>query len=101
MHVAVHAYLNRIVGNTGLFTTARDLLLWEQNFADARVGDKALVAAMQTPVIPTGWWDGSSYGYGLELAEYRGLRTVGHGGGDPGYAAYAVRYPAMLYGMAL
>jgi CubicO group peptidase (beta-lactamase class C family) len=101
MHVAVHPYLNRIVGNTGLFTTARDLLLWEQNFADARVGDKALVAAMQTPVIPTGWWDGSSYGYGLEIAEYRGLRTVGHGGGDPGYAAYVVRYPEQRFAVAL
>ncbi|HXN23464.1 MAG TPA: serine hydrolase domain-containing protein, partial [Candidatus Dormibacteraeota bacterium] len=71
----------RIVGNAGLQTTVGDLLLWEQNFAEVRVGDRALVTAMQTPAIPTGWSDGSSYGYGLEIAKYRGLRTVGHGGG--------------------
>jgi len=52
MNVALHPYSNRIVGNTGLFTTVRDLLLWEQNFADVRVGDTALVAAMQTPAVP-------------------------------------------------
>jgi len=101
MHVALHPYLNHIVGNTGLFTTARDLLLWEQNFADVRVGDKALVAAMQTPAIPTGWSDKSFYGFGLEIAEYRGLRTIGHGGGDGGYAAYVARYPDQGFAVAL
>jgi CubicO group peptidase (beta-lactamase class C family) len=93
LHVALHPYLNRIVGNTGLFTTVRDLLLWEQNFTDVRVGNAALIAEMQTPVISTGWSDTSFYGLGLEIARYRGLRTVGHGGGDPGYSAFVVRYP--------
>jgi CubicO group peptidase (beta-lactamase class C family) len=92
-HLAIRADPGGVVGNAGLFTTARDLLLWEQNFADVRVGDKALVAEMQTPAIPTGWSDKSSYGFGLEIGEYRGLRTIGHGGGDPGYGAYVVRYP--------
>ena len=41
-----------IVGNAGLQTTVGDLLLWEQNFAEVRVGDRALVTAMQTPAIP-------------------------------------------------
>ena len=43
--------------------------------------------------MPTGWSDGSFYGLGLEIARYRGLRTIGHGGGDPGYRAQVVRYP--------
>jgi CubicO group peptidase (beta-lactamase class C family) len=82
-----------IVGNAGLFTTARDLMIWEQNFADARVGTPALLAEMQKPAVATDWGDGSFYGFGLSIGEYRGLRTVGHGGGDPGIAAYVVRYP--------
>jgi hypothetical protein len=93
--------LGRIVGNTGLFTTARDLLLWEQNFADARVGGPELITAMQTPAIPTGFPDGSSYGLGLEIGQYRGLRTIGHGGSDPGYGAYAVRYPDQGFAVAV
>ncbi len=93
---APHADLGRLVGTTGLFTTVPDLLVWEQNFANPRVGDAALVRAMQTPAIeapglsPTGGT--TSYGFGLEIGDDHGLRTIGHGGGDPGYAAYVARY---------
>ncbi len=93
LHAAVHADLGHLVGTTGLFTTAGDLLRWEQNFADVRVGDPALVAVMQTPTIPAGWPDGSWYGFGLEIGRYRGLRTVGHGGGDPGSRGRAAVQP--------
>ncbi len=82
-----------IVGNAGLFTTASDLMKWEQNFADAKVGTPALLAEMQQPVVATEWGDGSFYGFGLLIGEHRGLRTVGHGGGDPGISTYVLRYP--------
>jgi CubicO group peptidase (beta-lactamase class C family) len=100
-HRALRADPNGIVGNAGLFTTARDLLLWEQNFADVRVGDPALVAEMQKPAVPTGWSDTSYYGFGLEVGRYRGLRTIGHGGGDQGYGAYVVRYPDQGFAVAV
>jgi len=92
---------NGIVGNAGLETTVGDLLLWEQNFADARVGDHALLDAIQTPVISTGWSETSSYGFGVEIAKYRGLTTIGHGGGDRGIASYLVRYPEENFAVAL
>lgn len=101
LHIALHDDLGRIVGNTGLFTTAPDLLLWEQNFVAARVGGAALLDAMQTPAIPTGWSDGSYYGYGLEIGQHRGLRAVGHGGSDPGYDAYVTRYPNQGFAVAV
>ena len=101
LHIVTHGDAGGIAGNAGLFTTARDLLLWEQNFAGARVGAPALLTAMQTPAIPTGWSDGSYYGFGLEIGRYRGLRTAGHGGGDGGYAAYVVRYPDQAFAIAL
>jgi CubicO group peptidase (beta-lactamase class C family) len=87
-----HTDLGRLVGTTGILTTVRDLLIWQQNLAEVRVGDPALVAAMQRPTPLT---DGGSspYGFGLEIGEDHGAPTVGHGGGDPGYGAYIVRYP--------
>jgi hypothetical protein len=36
----------------------------------------------------------SPWGLGLEVGVDGGLKTVGHGGGDRGIAAYLVRYPA-------
>ena len=79
-------------GATSLFTTAEDLLRWEQNFADARVGGPALLARMQEPGKLL---NGESIGYalGLTIGTRRGVREVGHGGADAGYRADVVRYP--------
>lgn len=90
--LALHADLGRIVGTTAVFTTARDLLRWQRNFEDVRVGDPALVAAMQEPAVLTNG-ERTPYGFGLWIGNDRGLRTINHGGGDPGYAAHVIRYP--------
>ncbi len=90
-----------IIGNAGLQTTVGDLLLWEQNFANPRVGDRALLDAMQTPGMPTSWGEGSAYGFGVEIAKHRGLRTIGHAGGDRGISSYVVRYPDQDFAVAL
>ena len=99
--VAINTENNVVVGNDGLFTTAGDLLRWERNFTDARVGDAALLREMQTPVIATGWSDRSQYGFGLEIARHQGLLTVAHGGGDDGVRSYVVRYPERALAIAL
>src|SRR5262249_52970043 len=80
------------IGNSGLLSTARDLLLWLQNFSDARVGDARLLSQMQTPTTIDGGYK-SPYGLGLEVGEDHGLKTIGHGGGGGGWGAYVVRYP--------
>jgi len=100
LHVAPHADLGRIIGTTGLLTTTGDLLRWEQNFADVRVGSAALLEAMQKPTGLTNG-KGSPYGFGLEIGDDHGLRTVGHGGGDPGFAAYVIRYPDRALAVAV
>ncbi len=81
-----------VVGPSNLFTTADDLVLWERNFEDARVGGKSLLAQMQTPGKLD---DGSAldYGDGLFVEDYRGLRTIGHDGADAGFRSYALRFP--------
>jgi CubicO group peptidase (beta-lactamase class C family) len=79
-------------GATSLFTTAADLLKWEQNFADAKVGGRTLVDKAQQP---TTFNSGRphNYGYGLSIETYRGMRAVGHGGADAGYRADVIRFP--------
>ena len=41
-------------GNGGMMSSVGDLLLWANNFADARVGTPALLASMQTATVLTG-----------------------------------------------
>ena len=79
-------------GSTSLFTTVGDLLKWEENFAHARVGGRALVASMQTSgTLTSGLATG--YGSGLWIGTHRGLRTVGHGGVQAGYRADVIAFP--------
>ncbi|WP_164020780.1 serine hydrolase domain-containing protein [Pyxidicoccus trucidator] len=79
-------------GSTSLLTTVGDLLKWEQNLLDGRVGGKKLVAWLQTSGKLN---DGTAttYGGGLHLADYRGLRMVSHDGMDAGYRTDALLFP--------
>lgn len=79
-------------GATSLFTTADDLLRWEQNFSTATVGSPALLARMQQEATLN---DGTKTGYALGIAvgTHRGVREIGHGGADAGYRADVERYP--------
>ena len=66
-------------------SAATDLLRWERNVDDVRVGDVEALRAMQMPAALSSG-DPTRFGLGLEIAEHRGLKTVGHVGGDRGVA---------------
>ncbi len=81
-----------VVGATSLFTTAHDMAAWDRNFITGRVGGRAALARMHERfVLNSG--DTIPYMHGLALGEYRGLRTVGHGGADAGYRSQFLRFP--------
>ncbi len=81
-----------IYGNGGLLTTVGDLLRWNENFVDLKVGDAAFIQEMQTPGRLS---DGQEfdYGLGLTIGQYRGLRELRHSGTTASYRAYLARYP--------
>src|SRR5262245_46543709 len=79
-------------GNAGMMSSVRDLLLWANNFADARVGTPALLARMQTATVLTGGQTTQS-GMGFGIGKYRGARTLRASGGDFGVATELVLYP--------
>jgi CubicO group peptidase (beta-lactamase class C family) len=79
-------------GATSLFTTVEDMAKWDQNFVDRKVGGEAVIEQMLTPgVLNNG--KKLNYAFGLSLGEYKGLKTVGHGGADAGYRSDFVRFP--------
>lgn len=81
-----------MVGDGGVFTTVEDLLLWDRNFYEPRVGGEELLRAMHTRgILTTG--DTLDYALGLRHAMYRGLPTVRHGGAFVGYRADMIRFP--------
>lgn len=83
--------LSTTVGPWGLETTVGDLLKWEQNFVDARVGGRAVLDEMQTPGRLNDRRS-TGYGFGLFIGIEGQMRRVRHGGGDFGYKAELVQY---------
>src|SRR5688572_21983009 len=88
------------VGNSGLWTTPRDLLRWASNLANPQVGSTSLLAEMQRPSAVTSA-EGTAWGLGFEIAEHRGATFVGHGGGDRGIDNYFAYYPEQQLAIAV
>lgn len=89
-----------VVGATSLFTTAHDMAAWDRNFYTGMVGgETALERLHDTYVLSSG--DTLSYAHGLSLGEYRGLKTVGHGGADAGYRSHFLRFPDQEFSVSV
>ena len=89
-----------IYGNGGLLTTVGDLLKWNQNFADAKLGGLPFIQAQQEQGRLT---NGQTFPYaaGLFVGTWRGMREVSHSGGTAGYRAWLARYPDQGVSVAL
>ena len=95
-----------VVGSTGLFTTVEDLARWDQNFYDRRVGGRSALEQMLTPGKlnsgePVRYGRDLSYGLGLVIGRYRGLKTVSHSGADRGYRAEFLQFPEQHFSVII
>lgn len=95
---AVLSYAN--VGATSLFTTVEDMALWDRNFYTAAVGGKEVLDMMHTQGTLN---DGRQikYAFGLNIGEYRGIKTVEHGGSDAGYRTTITRFPDQKFSIII
>ena len=91
---------NERAGAGGVFTSVRDLLRWDENFYDARVGGPELVKQLQVP----GTLNADkplSYAWGLQVGTYRGLPLIEHSGSLGGYRAHLLRFPQQHVSVAI
>jgi CubicO group peptidase (beta-lactamase class C family) len=79
-------------GSTSLLTTVQDLLYWDQEFYDGRVVGKTVIDQVhQQGVLNNG--ETIDYAFGISINQYRGLKTVSHGGSDAGFRSVLLRFP--------
>ena len=79
-------------GAGGVYSTVKDLFLWDQNFRENRIGGPKFTATM----LARGKLNNGKpikYACGLEFGEYKGLQTVGFMGYTEAFATYMVRFP--------
>ena len=91
-----------MVGDGGVFTTVEDLLPWERNFSNNRLGKGTmeLIDLIQTPGTLDGG-EATSYAFGLGVGEFRGVPEIAHGGAFVGFRAGFNRYPDQRLGVAV
>jgi CubicO group peptidase (beta-lactamase class C family) len=79
-------------GDGAVHTTVGDMLKWDENFYSGQVGGKPFLDEIQQPgQLHSG--KTLDYAKGLFIGNYRGLRTVRHGGAWGGYRADLLRFP--------
>ncbi len=83
-------------GDGNVYTTVRDLYLWDQAFYTGTALGKDLMDMLQT----TGTLNSGKkidYAWGLVVTEYKGLKVVEHGGAWVGFRAAMVRFPEQRF----
>lgn len=85
-----------MVGGGGLMSSVDDLLLWDRNFYENKLGKGTLLKEMQTPgVLNSG--KPIEYALGLFISKYRRLPIVEHGGANFGYRTELLRFPQQKF----
>lgn len=87
-------------GEGGMVSTLEDMALWLANLDAPKVGTPEMIARMSAPGAVI---DGipSPYGLGLVTCRYRGLASIGHGGGVAGGRSESVRFPEAGIGVVI
>ncbi len=79
------------LGDGGIYTSLDDLYKWDQALDTARLVKRETLAQAWTPATLT---NGKriEYGFGWELKEYRGLKTMRHAGSTIGFSTFIGRF---------
>jgi len=79
-------------GDGAVVTTIEDLVRWDENFYDGKVGGPKLIEAMhEVGVLNNG--KKLEYASAIYVTTYRGLPAITHGGSWAGYRAQLMRFP--------
>ena len=88
------------LGSSSLYSTVEDLAKWILNFDDTRIGEQIVIEQMhQRGVLNNG--EQIDYAFGLNIGEYRGLKTVGHSGSWRGFRSHLMRFPDQKFGVVI
>jgi CubicO group peptidase (beta-lactamase class C family) len=81
-----------MIGDGGIFTTINDIKKWDDAFYNSTVLSSTFWKEMTQQGVLN---DGTTIAYaaGLNIGEYKGLKTIRHGGAFVGFRAELLRFP--------
>jgi CubicO group peptidase (beta-lactamase class C family) len=86
-------------GDGNVYTTVRDLYLWDQAFYTGALGKDLMDMLQTTGVLNSG--KAIDYAWGLVVTDYKGLKVVEHGGAWVGFRAAIVRFPGQKFSVII
>jgi CubicO group peptidase (beta-lactamase class C family) len=86
-------------GDGNVYTTVRDLCLWDQAFYTNALGQDLMDMLHTTGVLNSG--KNIDYAWGLVITEYKGLKVVRHSGSWAGFRAALVRFPEQRFSVVV
>jgi CubicO group peptidase (beta-lactamase class C family) len=87
---AENSYLNGVVGDKGIYSTVRDLLLWDQALYEGKLVSLFTLNEAFKPAHPD-LRANDNYGFGWRLNENNGNNIVFHSGWWKGFRTYFIR----------
>jgi len=89
-----------MIGDGGIFTTINDIKKWDDAYYSSKVLSKEFWNMMtKQGVLNSG--EEIEYASGLMIDEYKGLKTISHGGAFVGFRADMVRFPEQKLSIAI
>lgn len=89
-----------MIGDGGIFTTINDIKKWDDAYYESRVLSREFWSMMtQQGVLNNG--EVIDYASGLMISQYKGLKTVRHGGAFVGFRAELLRFPEQKITIAI
>jgi CubicO group peptidase (beta-lactamase class C family) len=81
-----------VLGDGGIYSSVDDLFLWDQSlYTNKLVSAETLQDAWTPSILASG--KSITYGFGWELGDYHGTKTVRHGGSTIGFRTHILRIP--------
>ena len=89
-----------MIGDGGIFTTINDIKKWDDSYYNSDVLSKRFWDMMtQQGILNSG--EVIDYASGLDIGEYKGLKTIRHGGAFVGFRAELLRFPEQRLSIAI
>jgi CubicO group peptidase (beta-lactamase class C family) len=89
-----------MIGDGGVFTTINDIKKWDDSYYNSNVLSKRFWDMMtQQGILNSG--EVIDYASGLDIGEYKGLKTIRHGGAFVGFRAELLRFPEQRLSIAI
>jgi len=82
-----------LTGISNVYTNIEDLLQWDNNFYSNKLGGWDFRKEM-TALTLLNNGDKCNYAFGLNVSEYKGFKTISHGGGSGDFSTFYLQIPS-------